>query len=240
MEENSNDDPKRQKAIEKSYWNLIRQWPNLDGLPKDGWLRVWMELDDAEREAAEQGFAAWLALLDKGGKGGKHTPRPSTYFAKKLWTSVQTQPAKDGAPALHRPYSRPWQARLVLELMAEPVQPTVPPTAFQRMELAKGGEAAERVKLERRRTYGWPAVTTILRRAETGEGVTVPPWLLKLSEGFAPVHRDSAPAAAWRAYREALGQPPLPDKAEWLHVPAGETPAQAMEAFRAAVEGAGR
>lgn len=240
LEENSNDDPKRQKAIEKSYWNLIRQWPNLDGLPKDSWLRAWMDLDDAERDAAEQGFAAWLALLDKGGKGGKHTPRPSTYFAKKLWTSVQTTTAKDGAPVLHRPYSRPWQARLALELMAEPMQPSVPPTAFQRMELAKGGEAAERVKQERRRTYGWPAVTTILRRAETGEGVTVPPWLLKLSETFTPVRRDSALADAWRAYREALGQPPLPDKAEWLYVPAGETPAQAMESFKAAVEGAGR
>ncbi|MBB4277041.1 helix-turn-helix domain-containing protein [Rhizobium mongolense] len=158
----------------------------------------------------------------------------AVYLKNRHWRDLPALPPESERTVLHNAYSKAWSARRIFELMGEPANPPVPPTGFQQMQLKKGGDAADQVRRERRLAYGWPKVITMHRRAEMAEGVTVAPWLVKLSEGFVGVHRDSDQAAAWRRLHEHHGWPPLPERVEWLFFPPGE-PEQAIVEFREAI-----
>jgi hypothetical protein len=159
----------------------------------------------------------------------------AVFLKGRQWRDILAAiPAESERAAMHNAYSKAWSACRFFALMADPIEPPVPPTRFQLMELGKGGEAAERVKRERRLAYGWPKVVTMHRRAEMAEGVTVPPWLVRLSEGFVAHHRDGDVAARWRRLHEEHSWPALPERVEWLYFPAGE-PEQAIADFKAEV-----
>lgn len=219
LEESLADDGKRQKAIEKAYWNLIRQWPNLDGLPKDGWLKAWFELTDAERLDAERGFAGWLSLLERGGKGGKHTPRPSTYFAKKLWLEVPAKPAEPAKPELVRPFGKAGMAARFAE-MVKPAAHGMPPAPATVMRIIEaGGPAAEREIVMRLERYGRPKLYAINEKSAAGEGIVVSSAVGALGSDFVSIDLKGPVGQAWRRLFERMRLPWLRGVTDYAHFP---------------------
>lgn len=157
----------------------------------------------------------------------------AVFLKARGWTEIPELPPESERTVLHNAFSKAWSARRFAELLRDPAAPPVP-TAFQQAELRKGGDAAEAINRERRLRYGWPRVITIHQRAEQAEGITVPPWLVRISEGFVPHHRDSDMTEQWRLLHERNGWPWLPEKMDWLFFPAGD-PEEAMIEFRDAV-----
>ncbi len=222
------------------------------------------DLNKVDRKKIERAFTLWYASWDKGeidfarnawfampaedrDECIEKTPEvlrwtkaseraaAAVYLKGRLWRDILAGILPEAQRSiLQNAYSKAWSARRLFELMADPAEPPVQPTRFQQMEMAKGGEAAEKVKRERRLAYGWPKVINMHRRAEMAEGVTVAPWLVRLSEGFVGYHRDSADVAAWRRLQEQQGWPPLPERVEWLFFPPGQ-PDEAIADFREAV-----
>ncbi len=154
----------------------------------------------------------------------------AVYLKNRHWRDLPDKALEGELAVPHNAFSKAWSARRLFELMAAPKPPPVPLTRFQHAQQRLGGEAAEQVNRERKIAYGWPVVVTMHRRAEMGEGMTVAPWLVRLSEGFVAVHRDSDLAASWRSLQELLGWPPLPEKVEWLFFPPGD-PEEAIAAW---------
>lgn len=191
---------------------------------------AWFALSDEERTecvAATPEILRWTKPAER--------KAAAVFLKERQWREFMAKMLAEGERTmLHNAYSKAWSARRLFELLAPPAEPPVPPTAFQQAMLRQGGEAAEKMRRERRLAYGWPKVITMHRRAEMAEGATVTPWLVKLSEAFVPVHRDSGQAAAWRALQERHGWPQLPERVEWLFFPAGE-PEEAMQEFEIAV-----
>lgn len=157
----------------------------------------------------------------------------ASFLKARGWMDVPELAPEAERTTLHNAFSKAWSARRFAELLRDAAAPPTP-TAFQQAELRKGGEAAEAIIRERRLRYGWPRVITMHQRAEQAEGVTVPPCLVKISEGFVQHHRDSDMTERWRLLHERNGWPWLPEKMDWLFFPAGE-PEEAMIEFRDAV-----
>lgn len=159
----------------------------------------------------------------------------AVFLKNRGWKDIPELPPESERTLLHNAFSKAWSARRLAELLNDPIEPRVPPTAFQMAQLRQGGEAAETIMRERRLRYGWPKVVTMHERAEMAEGMTVAPWLVKISEGFESVHRDSEKAQRWRDIHALMGWPWMPEKMDWLFFPIGGSPEEAMEEFRNAV-----
>lgn len=219
------------KKIEAAFWALVKDWPNFDTAEKQGPLKQWFALTSDERQRAVIRFPAWRATFGN----RKHITMPSTYLRERLWNNFP-DPIPEGERSLvHNAFSKAWSARRFAELLKAPEEPRIQPTAFQMAQLRQGGDAAEAIIRERRLRYGWPKVMTMHQRAEMAEGVTVSPWLVKISEAFESVHRDSDKAATWRELHAQNGWPAMPEKMEWLFFPIGGSPEEAIKEFRNAV-----
>lgn len=225
------------------------------------------DLNRADRKKIEHAFTIWFAAWDKGdvefarnawfampaedrAECVEKTPEvlrwtkkddrsaAAVYLKGRQWRDIiAALPPESDRSGLHNAFSRAWSAKRIMHLLANPSEPPVPPTRFQLMQLQQGGEAAEKIRLERRLAYGWPKVMTMHQRAQMAEGVTVAPWLVKLSENFVSYHKDSAEALRWKAYHQVQGWPWLPVPAsgvDWLYFPPGE-PEQAVAEFSDAI-----
>lgn len=221
------------KQVEAAFWDLVKDWPNFADADKKGPLKQWFALSAEDRRHAVVRFPAWRATFGN----RRHIPMPSTYFRERFWTSFP-DPTPEGDPIIvHNAFSRAWNAKRLAELMKQAANPPIAPTAYQRAELSKGGPVADGIIRERRLLYGWPKVLTMHQRAQTAQGVTVAPWLVKLSENFVSYHKDSAEALRWKAYHDAQGWPWLPVPAngvDWLYFPPGE-PERAVAEFSDAI-----
>jgi hypothetical protein len=225
------EDPKK---IERKFKAWYPTWPSYLQSSEDAARKAFVALTAEERDECIARTPAFIAAV-------RSTKQPrfvyaAVYLSERAWQRMGDPTDDIGPPTMSNPFSQAWCAMRFSELLHDPVTPPVVPTAFQLSELRKGGEAAARVNRERRLAYGWPKVNTMHRRADMAEGMTVPPWLVKLSESFVGVHRDSLEAAAWRKFHDEMGWPwlPVPAGVKMLFVPAGE-PAQAIAAFREAV-----
>lgn len=226
-------EPEDRKKIETAFWALVKDWPNFDTADKQGPLKQWFALSAEERHHAVIRFTAWRATFGN----RKHITMPSTYFREKLWNNFP-DPIPEGERAVvHNPFSKAWSAKRIFEMLKDPATPSIAPTAFQQSELRKGGEAAQKVILDRRLKYGWPKVVQMHQRAEMAEGVTVAPWLVRLSERFEKAHRDSETVRLWRELHDRNGWPwaRLPDSLDYYFFPPGEHPEEAMIDFRDAI-----
>jgi hypothetical protein len=215
------------KKIEHAFTLWFATWDKGD---IDFAKNAWFALSDEERAeciAATPEIVRWTKLSER--------KAAAVFLKERQWRDILAKmPPESERTVLHNAYSKAWSARRLFELLAPAAEPPVPPTGFQQMQLRKGGAEADAIKRERRLAYGWPVVTNIHRRAEMAEGITVAPWLVRLSEGFVSVPRSSALAAAWRALHERHGWPQMPERVEWLYFPAGE-PEEAMQEFSEAL-----
>ncbi len=226
------------KKIQRDFKRWYPTWPTYIGDSEDAAWRHFVALAPEERAACLDRTPEFISAV-KGIKG-KFT-YASVYLKGKAWEKLGDPKSELATPAVHNPYSRAWMALRFAELL-KPMATAMPVlTAFQRSQVAAGGEAARQVERERREKYGWPKVNTMHQFAERAQGSTVPAPLVMVSEGFEKLHRDSEQAAAWRDLHARKGWPwlPIPSGVNWLFFPAGE-PAEAMAEFERTIsEGRG-
>jgi hypothetical protein len=206
------------RSLERSYMRLIKAWPNIDGLPKDGWFSAWADLTDAERAEAERRFPDWLKVLDKGGKGGKHTPRPSTYFRSKLWAELPedaAQPASvEAVPATGK-----GGMAYRLWIMNQPErQHPVPPPAVQ-MDFDAGGDRMADAIIKRRGLYSWPRLVDINDKLLSHKPVRVPPEIAALGSDFVSTELAGPVGEAWKRLFRRMHMPWLPGMPGQPHWP---------------------
>lgn len=228
------DDPKQ---IERQFWKLVRDWPGLDGMPKQRALRAFQALSAADRVAALARRDAWFALLRATGRS--FTPAPSTYCTERLWQDVPdphvssassgsggtaTGPVKSSlAGARAAPFGKAWSAVRFADLMRPPYGRFPKPSAYLQGVLSAGGAMAEGERLRRRAVYGWPKVSALQARAlRQRKGCAADPALAPLEALFGAVRVGSELWAAWQALHAARGWPwfgadrDLPD---WIYLP---------------------
>lgn len=155
-------------------------------------------------------------------------PAAAVYLKNKHWLDVADPSSGSGQVEPHRPFSRPWMALLLTEL-SKPIATVWPVmTAYQRMEVAKGGDAARKIENERKAKYGWPKAASMLAEPKP---IVVPASIVSLSEQFVAVDPDGDLAMRWQALFERQGWPWPTCELNRLQLPAGE-PEQAMTEFQ--------
>lgn len=195
------------KKIEREFLLWFATWKKGD---VDFARNAWFALTDEDRVECIARTPAYL-----------RSAKPSdmmagaVYLKGKIWKEAP----EEALPIVtYNPFSRAWMALRLYELMKPMATAWPVMTAFQRMQAAKGPDAAKAVDLERRSKYGWPKVNSMHDLKPT----PVPQPLVTLSESFEKVHCDSELAARWREAHEARGWPWLPSTGhEWLHFPIG-------------------
>lgn len=174
--------------------------------------REWRGITREERRGSVARYDEWLEGARKLGRG-KIAGLPA-YLRDKRWTRLAPLPGsgQPGAPAINalEAFSRAWwwQFHAFAHEHA---------ALLRRPSSAASQHLGARVSLALRHAIGW----------------SVDPEKREQIEGYAEVlvqrHKDSAEAAEWRSYYRRRGiDMPLPDKAEWIFVPA-EFPAEVDE-----------
>ncbi|MGS4883446.1 helix-turn-helix domain-containing protein [Roseibium sp. MB-4] len=225
------------KQIERQFWKLVRDWPGLDGMPKQRALRAFQALSAADRAAALARRDAWFALLRATGRS--FTPAPSTYCTERLWQDVPDPDTRSGgsgsggtatgpvksslAGTRAAPFGKAWSAVRFADLMRPPYGRFPKPSAYLQGVLSAGGAMAEGERLRRRAVYGWPKVSALQARAlRQRKGCAADPALVPLEGLFGAVRVGSELWAAWQALHAARGWPwfgadrDLPD---WIYLP---------------------
>lgn len=216
------------RRVEKEFKLWYRNWPTSLSDSEPAARRAWEALTGDERCACIARTPAFINAV-KAIKG-KFT-FSSVYLSSKAWEKLSDPKSEVALPAVHNPFSRAWMAGMLHELLKPPSQNMPVPTSFQQQQLREGGEAAEAVRRDRLRKYGWPRVGTMFSQAYDRKGVTVRPDLASLSESFEKVHRDSSLFGLWKVEFERRGWPWLPSTGhEWFFFPIGN-PDGAIERF---------
>ncbi len=176
-EENSNSEKQEdRKSLERSFWKIVKDWPQIEGMPKDKWLAAWGRLTSEERVEAAEKRDAWLALLKANKRD--NVPVPETYFREKLWKDVPESMLKssqddglDGrvkAPA----FGNMWAANVYRELWAGATAPQSLDNYDQKL-VDEGRYTAEHILLGKQARYGFPNVNMLFDRATAWRGVLV-------------------------------------------------------------------
>lgn len=208
------------KPVMRAFKRWYAQWPTMAVDSTHAAEKAWQALTPEQR--AECIAKTPLYIERTKAMRGVKVPFAGVYLRGKDWEKLDDPKSDVALPVVHGPFTRPWHALRLYELLQEVATAWPAPTAMQRTLLAHGGEAAEQVKRERKQRYGWPKVTTLDERVGERKGMTVQPQLLRISESFGKVHVGGPVEAAWRRLHHRRGWPwlPLPQGVEWLWLPA--------------------
>lgn len=208
------------KAVLRAFRRWYGDWPTRKVDSSYAAERAWQGLTPAQR--AECIAKSPLYIERANATKGVKVPYAGAYLTGRDWEKLDDPKSDVALPVVHGPFTRAWHALRFFELL-QPVATMMPaPTATQKALLAQGGEAAERLMLERKQRYGWPKVNTMHERACDHKGMTVTPQLLRISECFGKVHSGGDLEAAWQRLHVRRGWPWLPSAPglEWLWFPA--------------------
>lgn len=219
------------KKIEREFLRWHATWPAFPNGSEEAAKRRWFDLTPEQRASCIEKTPAFVAAV-RARKGGNFT-YASVYLKERAWERLEDPRSDVAPPTVHNPFSRPWMALRLAELL-KPISTAWPAlTAFQRMKAAENADSAKAIEMERRAKYGWPKVNALHELAAQAKGASVPAHLLGLADGFVKVHRDSDLARKWLALHERMGWPWLPMTGhEWFYFPPGE-PGDAMADFEA-------
>lgn len=230
------------KQVDRMFWKLVKDWPDLRGMPKQRAQAAFEKLSEADQDAALAKRDQWFALLRSQDKD--HTPAPSTYLAEKLWQDVPDdfgKPASKAESARVPPYGKAWGAARFADLMRPAYGPAVKLNRLDERLIADGKVDRDAVLNRKRANCGWPVVNGMQERAAHGhKGVTADPALAPLVELFDKVLVGGEIWRAWRDLHEERGWPwfgsevHLPDWIYFPSVPDGNH-TSALEGVRAAM-----
>ena len=225
------------KAMMRAFKRWYGDWPTRKVDSQYAAERAWQALTSAQRADCIAKSPTYIERVNA--VKGLKVPLAGVYLKGRDWEKLDDPKSDVALPVVHGPFTRPWHAVRLFKL-SKPMATAMPaPTAMQRALLAQGGEAAERVRLERQQRYGWPDVSSMDERAGERKGVSVPPQLLRISESFGKVRVGGLVEVAWKRLHDRRGWPwlPLPQGLEWLWLPAIADYATDMdEAVTAAME----
>lgn len=228
-------EPEDPKAVERTFWRVVKDWPGFAGMPKDPAKREWFALSAADRAEAEAKRDAWLKLLKRQRKS--HIPAPSTYFREKLFQDVPGETQEGAQACVAAPFGKAWMAGRLARLLAGPTRPVNANmlTAFARQQLAEGQTDETTLLLAKQASTGFPAVGLMHERAAAGRGELVAPELAALGALMEAVLVGSDLWLAWEAFHEKQGWPWLPDPGELRAVYFPKGGPAAMAEFQAAI-----
>ncbi|WP_274426764.1 helix-turn-helix domain-containing protein [Chelativorans sp. YIM 93263] len=207
--EREDSQPEDPKAVEKSFWRLVKDWPGFAGMPKEPAKAAWFALSAEDRAEAERKLPEWLKLLKAQRKS--HTPAPSTYFRERLWADVP-EPEEEKPAALEaKPFGPLWQVARMKRLLHGPSRTPGPMTAFQSRMVETGQASEADIRREQQAKSGWPEINTMHQWALDRKGVHVAPELERLCQTMEAVPVGSDTYEAWRMEHERRGWPWVPD-----------------------------
>ena len=219
----SDEDPKK---IERAFLKWHPTWPSYPGGSHDAARKCWFDLTPEQRAACIEKTPAFVAAV-KAAKGGKFT-FPAVYLKERAWERLEDPKDEIGPPTSHAPFSQPWMATLLADVL-KPMSTAWPVmTQFQRRQAESGTDGARAVEMERRTKYGWPKASRMIAEPKP---ISVPALLVGLSEGFVGIDPRSELATRWQAMFERNGWPWPTSGYNRLQLPAGE-PEQAMADLR--------
>jgi hypothetical protein len=208
------------KAVMRAFNRWYGDWPTRKVDSTNAAEQAWLALSAEQR--AECIAKTPLYVERANAVRGVKVPYASVYLNGRDWEKLDDPKSDIAPPAVRGPFTRPWHALRLFELL-QPMASAIPgPTATQRAVMAQGGEAARRVMQERQQRYGWPKVNMIDERAGDHKGMIVSPQLLRISEDFGKVRTGGLVEAAWKRLHERRGWRWLPSAPgiEWLWLPA--------------------
>lgn len=196
------------KALENSFWKIVRDWPQTEGMPKAGWFEAWTALTDDERLEAAAMRDNWIAHLK--GMGRSHVPVPRTYFQEKLWKEVPVVEVGAKDPAAERLEAKPcgklFMARFYGYLF-DGATVEVSLNKFERQLVETGRYTAEQMLMKKQADQGFPDVNELISRAEGRRGALVSSLLQPLAEHMVSIEVGSAVWNEWAAEHEKRGWP---------------------------------
>lgn len=213
-------------------------YPGYAGTSRDAALREWFGMSRLERDDCIARTPAFI----KATNAIKGTfVYPAVYLRERKWLLMDEPTSAVATPTVHNPFSRPWMALRLSELMKPMRRDGWPALSQFQTVQARDAEKARQINRERMARYGWPKVTEMHDKADRRHGMLVHGPLVGISEGFVKMHRDSDEAAAWKALHERKGWPWLPEPTpEWLWMPEGEPEAAMAELQAKLNEATGR
>jgi hypothetical protein len=223
------------------FWKVVKDWPDFAAMPKDRARSEWLNLSDAQMDAAGARRDDWFAELKRAKK--THVPAPSTYFREKLWEYLAAPPLS-GKPLAGTPIEAPafgplWQAARLDWLLAG-AGPLPKPTAYQAAVLAAEGNGAADVLRERQAAFGWPQVNRMHERARHGQGLVLSSDEAERLAGrvadMVAVPVTSALFNRWCDYHQQIGWPWLPDTGRMEVVYFPHAGIEEIEALRKGVD----
>lgn len=230
------------QQVDKLFWKLVKDWPQLKGMPKTQAKAAFDQLSDDEQDAAIAKRDGWIALLKSQGKD--HIPAPSTYCKERLWQDVPADmgKAEKAECGVAKPYGKMWGAVRMVDLMREPYGHFPKMTIMQQKLMEQGGPIADRELLERKSRYGWPKVNTMHERAiRKHAGVSADPSLAGIADLFGKFEKGSNCWEAWKEYHEQRGWPWFGadrDCPDWVWMPDPPEPPYTYDSPQEAVRAA--
>lgn len=226
------------KALERSFFVLVKGWPGSEGMPTGEALRHWCALSDEQRSIAQDKRDAWLQALRS--QSRKHIPVPSTYVRERLWESVPDVVPKSRPSTMEaRPFGKLWSADRLRLLFEKPTGVFLRLTPFEQTMVANGKlKEADLIHDKRTRT-GWPIVNEMHAKARDRSSFWVNSDIEACASSFVPVKVGSDEWEAWEREHKVRGWPWLPDpgQQEWVYFPAGGP--DGLKEFEQAVQGNG-
>jgi hypothetical protein len=194
------------------------EWKGWSGATIGHIAKHFAALSMEDREKACQGRDAFLAKCKRDNGGA--VMRVSYYFRDRVWemlTPAETAPAT-ATPQVVTMFSKAWMGKRFATLLrpASRVMPVAP--VYQQRVLAAGGAEADKIKLDRLKLYGWPALDQIDKpgRCVVSDAITA------AAAGFESVEPDSELWQAWKALHDRNGWRWLPPSGDhkWFFFPA--------------------
>jgi hypothetical protein len=195
------------KVVEKAFKRWYATWPTFVTDSEPQARRAWSALSAEERNQAAELSAAYVEAAKASGR--KFVCAAAVYLTEKRWEKLEvlgggSLSAVKKMQAVNV-FSRAWTAKRLATLLQPPSSRMPVPSAWQRSVIAAGGIEADKIKRDRLKLYGWPAVGDLDKR-----GCSVDCDLLAISEGFERVEPQTDVWAAWQALHERNGWPWLP------------------------------
>lgn len=206
------------EAVERAFRRWYARWPTRDKDSEYAGRKAWQKLSPEQRAEC---IAKSPTYIERAEKAKISVPWAGAYLTGRDWEKLQDPKSDVALPIVHGAYTRAWHAGRCAELLkpASATMPALPP--LLRALVAEGGEKAEAILRERRVKHGWPKVNTMDERAQDHKGMTVPPNVFRISEGFTNTRRNGELCAAWERYFARSGLPwvPAPPGVEWFFFP---------------------
>jgi len=196
------------RALERRFRKWWSQWPTYAVDAEMPARRAWLELTPEQRKACEERTPEYLSAAKASGR--KFSKASATYLSERAWERLGDLPAATpSAPERHNPYSRPWSALRLAELLRPPVHLTLTPLEAQIVDSKPEKEAI--IWRDKREKAGWPEAVKLNEAARERRPVSVPAHLVTISQSFDKVEVGGAVWNAWKRLHHERCWPWLPE-----------------------------